>query len=54
MRFMLIRRADKDTEAGVLPSKEMIAAMTKYNQELARAGALLDAVGLKASSKALA
>jgi len=51
MRFMLIRRADKDTEAGVLPSDEMLAAMMKYNDELARAGALLQAEGLQASSK---
>ena len=50
MRFMLIRRADKETEAGVKPSAEMIAAMMAYNQEMARAGVLVDAVGLKASS----
>ena len=50
MRFMLIRRADKDTEAGVLPSPELIDAMMKYNQELAAAGAFLDGVGLRPSS----
>jgi hypothetical protein len=51
MRFMLIRKADKDTEAGVPPSRELIAAMTKYNEELAKAGAFLQGEGLKASSK---
>ena len=51
MRFMLIRRADKATEAGVLPSREMFDAMTKYNEEMARAGVFLDGVGLKPSSK---
>jgi hypothetical protein len=48
---MLIRRADKTTEAGGLPSREMIEAMTKYNEEMAKAGAFLDGVGLKPSSK---
>jgi hypothetical protein len=48
---MLIRRADKDTEAGVLPSVDMFTAMLKYNDELAKAGVLLQAVGLQPSSK---
>jgi hypothetical protein len=48
---MLIRRADKDTEAGVLPSREMIAAMQAYNEEMAKAGVFLEGVGLRASSK---
>ena len=51
MRFMLIRRADKTTESGVLPSPAMIEAMTKYNDEMARAGVFVDGVGLKPSSK---
>jgi len=51
MRFMLIRRADKDTEAGVLPSEELLAAMMQYNEELARAGLLLQGEGLQPSSK---
>lgn len=51
MRFMIIRKADKNTEAGILPSRELIAAMGKYNQELVKAGALLDAAGLQPSAK---
>lgn len=50
MRFMVIRRADEETEAGVLPSPELLAAMTKYNEELVRAGVMLDGMGLKDSS----
>src|SRR5207237_7470976 len=51
MRFMMIVKASKESEAGVLPSEELIAAMTKYNEELAKAGALLDLSGLHPSSK---
>ena len=51
MRFMVMIRADESTEAGVLPSKELIAAMGRYNEELAKAGVLLAAEGLQASSK---
>ena len=51
MRFMIIRRADASTEAGVLPSQELLAAMTAYNEELVKAGALLGAEGLHPSSK---
>src|SRR5882672_6659902 len=50
MRFMVIRKADKNTEAGVLPSRELLAAMLKYNEELAKAGVLLQGEGLRASS----
>jgi len=50
MRFMIIRKADRETEAGAPPSAEMISAMMKYNQELAEAGALLQAEGLKPSA----
>jgi hypothetical protein len=51
MRFMVIVKANKDTEAGVLPSKEILTAMGKYNEELAKAGVLLAAEGLHPSSK---
>ncbi len=51
MRFMMIVKASKDSEAGKMPSPELIATMGKYNEELAKAGVLLDAAGLQASSK---
>lgn len=51
MRFMVIVKATKDSEAGVLPSKELITEMGKFNQELINAGVLLAADGLHASSK---
>lgn len=51
MRFMLIRKADEVTEAGILPSGEMLTAMSKYAQEMADAGVLIEGVGLQASSK---
>ena len=51
MRFMMLVKADKNSEAGVLPSKELIAAMGKFNEEMAKAGVLLAAEGLHASSK---
>ena len=51
MRFMIIRKADKQTEAGVMPSQELLTAMTKYNEEMAKAGVLLQGEGLQASSK---
>jgi hypothetical protein len=51
MKFMLILKASKDSEAGKMPSEESIAAMVKYNQEQAKAGILLDAAGLYPSSK---
>ncbi len=51
MRFMVLLKADKDTEAGVLPSAELLTAMGKYNQELMNAGVLVDGAGLQASSK---
>jgi hypothetical protein len=53
MRFMIIRKADKGTEAGELPSEALLAAMLKYNDELARAGVLLQGEGLHPSSKAV-
>jgi hypothetical protein len=51
MRFMMIVRASKESEAGVMPSNELIAAMTKYNEQLADAGILVDLSGLQPSSK---
>lgn len=51
MRFMLIRKADEETEAGILPSPELFAAMSAYNQEMARAGVLLSGEGLRASAR---
>lgn len=51
MRFMIIVKASKDSEAGVLPSEELLTAMGKYNEELAKAGILLAGEGLQPSSK---
>jgi hypothetical protein len=51
MRFMLIVKANKDSEAGVMPSEELLSAMGKYNEELMKAGVLLDGAGLKPTSK---
>ena len=51
MRFMILLKADKNTEAGVLPSTELIAAMGKYNEELVNAGVMLAGEGLQPSSK---
>src|SRR5213078_4820992 len=51
MRFMLIVKANKETEAGVLPSEELLTAMGKYNEELVKAGIMLAGEGLQASSK---
>lgn len=51
MRFMLIVKASKDSEVGVMPSAGLIAAMGKFNEEMAKAGVLLAADGLHASSK---
>src|SRR5437016_10340866 len=51
MRFMLIIKADTNTEAGVLPSKELVAAMDEFNEKMVKAGVLLAAEGLHPSSK---
>ena len=51
MRFMVIVKASKDSEAGVLPSQEELAEMGKFNEELAKAGVMLAGEGLQASSK---
>ena len=51
MRFMVFVKATKASEAGELPSADMLAKMGKFNQELIDAGVMLDANGLQASSK---
>jgi hypothetical protein len=50
MRFMVIVKASKESEAGVLPNKEILNAMGKYNEELVKAGVMLAAEGLQPSS----
>ena len=50
MRFMVIVKATKDSEAGKLPDETMLAAMGKYNEQLAKAGIVLELAGLKPSS----
>jgi hypothetical protein len=51
MRFMVMVKATKDSEAGKLPSEELLAAMAKFNEEMAKAGVMLDGNGLQPSSK---
>ena len=51
MRFMVIVKADKDSEAGIMPSEKLLADMTTYNEELAKAGVMLAGEGLHPSSK---
>jgi hypothetical protein len=51
MRFMIIVKATRDSEAGVMPEESLIAEMADYHEQLAEAGALVDASGLQASSK---
>ena len=51
MRFMVIVKADKNTEAGVLPDEKLLAAMGKYNEELVKAGVMLAGEGLHPSSR---
>ena len=51
MRFMIIVKANRDAEAGVMPEESLLAAMAKYHEDLAKAGVLLDANGLHPSSK---
>ncbi len=51
MRFMIQVRADKNTEAGVMPSEKVFADMGKYNEQLMKAGVLLAAEGLRPSSR---
>jgi len=51
MRFMVIVKATPNSEAGALPSKELLAAMGKFNEELVKAGVMLAGEGLQPSSK---
>ena len=51
MRFMVIVKASKDSEAGKMPSEELLGAMAKFNEEMVKAGILLEAAGLQPSSK---
>jgi hypothetical protein len=51
MRFMVIVKADKNSEAGVMPSREILTAMGKFNEELVKAGVMLAAEGLHPTSK---
>src|SRR3989475_2385078 len=51
MRFMVIVKADKNSEAGVMPGKQLLTDMGKFNEELANAGVMLAGEGLQASSK---
>jgi hypothetical protein len=51
MRFMVIVKASKDSEAGVMPSEELLVAMGKFNEELVKAGIMLEGMGLQPSSK---
>src|SRR6202051_1027603 len=51
MRFMVLLKANKDTEAGVLPDSALLAEMGKFNEELVKAGVMLAGEGLQASSK---
>jgi hypothetical protein len=51
MRFMVMVKANKDSEAGIMPSRQMLAEMGKYNEELVKAGVMLAGEGLHPSSK---
>ncbi len=51
MRFMILIKADANTEAGVLPDNSLLAEMAKFNEELAKAGVLISGDGLQPSSK---
>jgi hypothetical protein len=52
MRVMVVVPGDRNSEAGVMPSQELISKMTKFNEELVRAGVMLDGEGLTPTSKA--
>jgi hypothetical protein len=51
MRFMVIVKATKDSEASKMPSEDMLGAMAKFNEELVKAGVMVDGAGLQASQK---
>jgi hypothetical protein len=54
MRFMILVKATKDSEAGILPDEQLLAEMGKYNEELVKAGAMLAARGCTRARRALA
>ena len=51
MRFMVLVKATKDSEAGKMPSEELLSAMARFNEEMVKAGVMLDGNGLQPSSK---
>ena len=51
MRFMIIRKADRDTEAGVMPSEQLLGDMMQYNEQMVNAGVMLAGEGLHPSAK---
>lgn len=51
MRFMLMVKATRDTEAGAMPEEELLSAMAKFNEEMIEAGVMLEGAGLQPSSK---
>jgi hypothetical protein len=51
MRFIVLVKATKDSEAGIMPSEELLGAMAKFNEEMVKAGVMLDGNGLQPSSK---
>src|SRR6201988_4610608 len=51
MRFMVIVKATRDSEAGKMPSEEMLGAMARFNEEMVKAGIMLDGAGLQSSAK---
>ena len=53
MRFMMIVKASKESEAGVMPTNEIISEMTKFNEQMVNAGVMLDGAGLQPTSKAI-
>jgi len=53
MRFMVLIKANKDSEAGVMPSKQLLTEMGRFNEELVKAGVMLAGEGLQPSSKAV-
>jgi hypothetical protein len=52
MRFMVMVKATKDSEAGKMPSEELLSAMAKFNEEMVKAGVMLDATGCSRARRA--
>ena len=51
MKFMVIRKADPDTEAGMMPTEQLVTDMLRYNEEMIKAGVMLDGMGLQPSAR---